>query len=68
VLALIKKISLRLERLQRDARQLRDWLEQNQKDRKGAKGTIRLSNRTDNDSAKMATPFQTGGKVDTLGP
>ena len=45
----------RLERLQREAQQLRDWLEQHPEDRKGAKGAVRLSNRTDNESAKMAT-------------
>jgi len=44
-----------LERLQRDAQQLRDWLKQHPEDRKGAKGKVRLSNRTDNESAKMAT-------------
>jgi hypothetical protein len=45
----------RLERLQKEARQLRDWLDAHPNDRKGAKGKVRLSNRTDNDSAKMAT-------------
>lgn len=44
-----------LDRLQREARQLRDWLQTNPKDRTGRKGTLRLSNRTDNESAKMAT-------------
>lgn len=44
-----------LERLQKEARQLRDWLKKNPEDRKGAKGSTRLSNRTDNESAKMAT-------------
>ena len=45
----------RIERLQQDAKQIRDWLSQNKEDRKGSKGTIRKSNRTDNESAKMAT-------------
>jgi transposase len=45
----------KLERLQQEARQLRDWLEAHPRDRKGSKGSVRLSNRTDNDSAKMAT-------------
>lgn len=45
----------RIERLKRDAKQIRDWLESNPAERKGAKGTIRKSNLTDNDSAKMAT-------------
>lgn len=44
-----------LERLQREAKQLRDWLDANPEDRKGAKGAVRLSNRTDSESAKMAT-------------
>ncbi|QLC74259.1 transposase [Pseudomonas sp. LPB0260] len=45
----------KLERLQANARQLRSWLSENPDDRKGAKGRVNLSNRTDNDSAKMAT-------------
>src|SRR5688500_14271766 len=44
-----------IERLGREAQQIREWLEANPKDRAGAKGAIRKSNRTDNDSAKMAT-------------
>ncbi|KAB7619449.1 IS1182 family transposase [Alkalilimnicola sp. S0819] len=44
-----------LSRLQREAAQLRAWLVDNPEDRKGARGGIRKSNRTDNDSAKMAT-------------
>jgi transposase len=49
------KARQRIERLERDAAQLRDWLAANPQDRKGAKGGIRKSNRTDNESAKMAT-------------
>ena len=45
----------RSERLQRDAAQLREWLSLNPEDRRGTKGSVRKSNRTDNDSAKMAT-------------
>ncbi len=45
----------KLERLQKEAKQLRDWLEAHPQDRKGSKGSVRFSNRTDNDSAKMAT-------------
>lgn len=45
----------RIERLQRDAAQLRGWLAKHPEDRRGAKGAIRKSNRTDNESAKMAT-------------
>ncbi|MEO6877654.1 MAG: IS1182 family transposase [Gemmatimonadaceae bacterium] len=44
-----------LVRLQADAAQLRDWLAQHPDDRRGPKGTVRQSNRTDNESAKMAT-------------
>lgn len=44
-----------LERLRNEARQLRDWLKTHPKDRPGAKGAVRLSNCTDNESAKMAT-------------
>jgi hypothetical protein len=49
------KAAKRIARLERDARQLRHWLAAHPEDRRGAKGTIRKSNRTDNDSAKMAT-------------
>ncbi|MEO6022036.1 MAG: IS1182 family transposase [Burkholderiales bacterium] len=53
--AITKREARQLERLQKEAQQLRDWLKQNPEDRKGSKGSIRLSNRTDNESAKMAT-------------
>ena len=49
------KDAKRVERLQRDAKQMREWLSSNPEDRKGAKGAIRKSNLTDNESAKMAT-------------
>ena len=49
------KARQRIEHLQTDAAQLRDWLKANPEDRKGAKVGIRTSNRTDNQSAKMAT-------------
>jgi transposase len=45
----------KLEKLQKEAQQLRDWLDAHPRDRKGSKGSVRLSNLTDNDSAKMAT-------------
>lgn len=45
----------RIERLQQDAAQIRLWLTDHPQDRKGSRGAIRKSNRTDNDSAKMAT-------------
>jgi transposase len=43
------------ESLGREAAELRQWLVANPEDRKGSKGAIRKSNRTDPDSAKMAT-------------
>jgi transposase len=44
-----------IARLRRDACELEQWLEQHPNERKSAKGKPRLSNRTDNDSAKMPT-------------
>ena len=52
---LAAKAAKRIERLERDAAQIRDWLVVHPEERRGAKGTIRKSNRTDNESAKMAT-------------
>lgn len=52
---LAAKTEQRIARLQRDAAELRDWLKHNPEDRKGSRGSIRKSNRTDNESAKMAT-------------
>ena len=52
---LTAKDAARRERLLRDAAELRTWLTQHPDDRRGAKGAIRKRNRTDNDSAKMAT-------------
>lgn len=49
------KETQRFTRLQADAAQVRQWLTDHPEDRKGSKGTIRKSNRTDNESAKMAT-------------
>ena len=43
------------ERLSREAAQIRQWLAEHPTDRQGSKGSTRLSNRTDNESAKMAT-------------
>jgi transposase len=45
----------RIERLQQEADKMRQWLKANPEDRKGTRGTLRKSNLTDNDSAKMAT-------------
>lgn len=59
--SLAAKETQRIERLEKDAAQIRDWLARNPEDRRGPKGpkrpkgTVRQSNRTDNDSAKMAT-------------
>ena len=53
--AVAQREAKKLARLQREAQQLRDWLDKNKTDRTGAKGKVRLSNRTDNESAKMAT-------------
>jgi transposase len=49
------KETQRITRLQTDAAQIRQWLADHPEDRKGSKGAVRKSNRTDNDSAKMAT-------------
>src|SRR5207249_2151468 len=53
--SLLKKEQRRVERLERDAAQLRDWLKSHSKDRRGPTGGMRQSNRTDNESAKMGT-------------
>jgi transposase len=52
---LAAKAATRIARLTRDAAHMRDWLAAHPDDRRGPKGTIRKSNRTDNESAKMAT-------------
>jgi transposase len=55
---LAEKEKKQIARLEQDATQIRDWLARNPADRrgpKGSKGPVRQSNRTDNDSAKMAT-------------
>jgi transposase len=49
------KEARRIERLARDAAQIRGWLAAHPEERRGVKGSIRKSNRTDNESAKMAT-------------
>jgi len=50
----------RIERLERETAQLRQWLADNHNDRKGSSSSgrkpgVRQSNRTDNESAKLAT-------------
>ena len=52
---LAAKAAERITRSERDATQLRDWLAAHPEDRRGPTGGIRKSNRTDNESAKMAT-------------
>ena len=52
---LAAKEAKRIARLQRDAAQIRGWLAQHPAERRGVKGAVRKSNRTDNESAKMAT-------------
>lgn len=42
------------ERLKQEVQQIRRWLAQNKADRQGSRGAIRLSNRTDKESAKVA--------------
>ncbi len=49
------KETARIARLTRDAEQLREWLAAHPTDRHGPTGGLRKSNRTDNESAKMAT-------------
>ncbi len=51
------KAAERLAKLRKEAADLRAWLQANPKDRKGGgkRGGVRLSNRTDGESAKMAT-------------
>ena len=53
--ALEAKGKRRLERLQAEAAKLREWLKEHPQDRKSPKGKPRLSNLTDNESAKMPT-------------
>jgi transposase len=52
---LAEKQQRRIERLHREAAKIRQWLQAHPADRVGPKGSIRKSNRTDNESAKMAT-------------
>lgn len=52
---LSEKARQRIASMQKEAAELRQWLTNHPKDRQGSKGAIRKSNRTDPDSAKMAT-------------
>jgi transposase len=49
------KAAARIERMKREAAQIRTWLANHRIDRKGPTGGLRKSNLTDNESAKMAT-------------
>lgn len=53
--ALDARAAARIERLTREATRIRQWLAAHPDDRPGTRGAIRKSNRTDNDSAKLAT-------------
>jgi len=44
-----------MQRLEREADEIEAWLAHHPQERKSAKGNVRLSNRTDNESAKMPT-------------
>ncbi|MGH8701432.1 MAG: IS1182 family transposase [Burkholderiales bacterium] len=50
-----EKTAGRVARLTRDAAEIRAWLAAHADERRGPKGTVRKSNRTDNESAKLAT-------------
>ena len=52
---LVARTARRIERLEHDAAQIRQWLATHPDDRRGSKGAMLKSNRTDNESAKMAT-------------
>jgi transposase len=52
---LAEKERRRVRRLAQDAAGIRAWLQRNPADRRGPTGKVRQSNRTDNESAKMAT-------------
>ncbi len=49
------RTTARLARMTREAAQINTWLTENPDDRPGARGAVRKSNLTDNESAKMAT-------------
>ena len=51
----VAKAARTVERLKAEAAKIRAWLDAHPDERRSAKGKPRLSNRTDNESAKMAT-------------
>jgi len=60
---LIQRDAKKLERLQTEAKKLRDWLTNNPEDRKGSKGSIRLSNLTDNESCQNGHQQRRGARL-----
>jgi transposase len=50
-----RRAAARIERMTREAAQIRAWLAEHPEDHAGTRGAIRKSNRTDNESAKLAT-------------
>jgi transposase len=54
-MAVDAKAAARVERMTREAAKIRAWLAEHPHDRAGTRGTVRKSNRTDNESAKLAT-------------
>ncbi len=48
-------VQARIERMTREAERIRAWLIAHPQDRPGSNGGVRKSNRTDNESAKLAT-------------
>ena len=57
---LAAKEARQIERLTRETAQLRQWLREHPEDRKGAKGKLIKSNRTDNESAKPVLSLSKG--------
>jgi transposase/ribosomal protein S15P/S13E len=53
--AAVSAAERKVERLTHEASELRRWLSEHPHDRQGSRGGVRKSNRTDCDSAKMAT-------------
>ena len=53
--AMDAKAAARIKRLTCEAAKIRTWLADHPTDRPGSRGSIRKSNRTDNESAKLAT-------------
>jgi transposase len=45
----------KIDALEQEAAKIRQWLRKHPEEKRSRKGKVRLSNRTDNDSAKMAT-------------